>query len=69
MSSPHNYNDTARREPIPAERKRAMMSKVKFYWFASYKVWEVRGKDIEEITEKCHSLCEKYHAIHFEVLI
>ena len=45
-----------------------MVMKVKFYWFKSYKVWEVRGKDIEEIVEKCDKLCEKYKAINFEVL-
>ena len=45
-----------------------MKRKVKFYWWAGYKVWEVYGRDIDEITEKCHSLCEKYNANHFEVL-
>lgn len=44
-----------------------MKRKVKFYWWSSYKVLEVCGKDIDEITEKCHHLCEKYHAVHFEI--
>lgn len=46
-----------------------MKRKVKFYWWASEKVWEVCGKDTDEIVQKCHGFCEKYHAIHFEVLL
>ena len=45
-----------------------MTKEVKFYWWQSYKVWKVSGKDIEEITKKAAKLSEKYHAIHFEVL-
>lgn len=45
-----------------------MTKEVKFYWRNSYKVWKVNGKSVDEITEKCHAMCEKYHAIHFEIL-
>jgi hypothetical protein len=45
-----------------------MTKQVKFYWWQSCKTWEVKGKDIDEIVEKCHKLCEKYKARHFEVL-
>ena len=45
-----------------------MKRKVKFYWWSSCKIWEIYGKNIDNITEKCHALCEKYHAINFEVL-
>lgn len=45
-----------------------MKKQVKFYWWQSYKIWEVFGKDIMEITAKCEKMCEKYHAKHFEIL-
>lgn len=45
-----------------------MTKQVKFYWWKSYKIWEVKGRNIEEITEKCHTMCEKYNANHFEIL-
>lgn len=45
-----------------------MTKQVKFYWWKSYKIWEVKGRNIEEITEKCHMMCEKYNANHFEIL-
>lgn len=45
-----------------------MKKQVKFYWWNNTKVWEVSGKSIEDITEKCHTMCEKYRAIHFEIL-
>lgn len=45
-----------------------MKRKVKFYWWKSCKVWEISGRNIEDITEKADSLCGKYHAIHFEIL-
>lgn len=41
---------------------------VKFYWFRSVKLFTVSGKTIDEITNKCYELCDKYHAIHFEIL-
>lgn len=41
---------------------------VKFYWFKSFKIFKVSGKTIEDITDKCYALCDKYHAIHFEIL-
>lgn len=45
-----------------------MTKQVKFYWWKSYKVWNVAGNTIEDITNKCHKLCEKYKAVHFEIL-
>lgn len=45
-----------------------MTRQVKFYWWASYKVWEVSGKSLDDIVSKCNALCERYKAIHFEVL-
>ena len=45
-----------------------MAKQVKFFWWKSYKVWRVTGSSIEAIVEKAEALCEKYHAIHFEVL-
>ena len=45
-----------------------MTKQVKFYWWQSYKVWQVSGKDIADITSKCEKLTEKYHALHFEIL-
>ena len=45
-----------------------MTVQVKFYWWQTIKVWKVSGKNEDEIIEKCHNLCEKYHATHFEVL-
>lgn len=45
-----------------------MKRQVKFYWWKSYKIWEVRGKSIEDITERAQALCEKYNALHFEIL-
>lgn len=45
-----------------------MTKQVKFYWWKSYKLWTVTGKSIEEITEKCHKMCEKYNVLHFEIL-
>ena len=53
---------------MAGQKGKNMKAKVKFYWWASYKVWDVYGKDIDAITEKCHGLCEKYHANHFEIL-
>ena len=44
-----------------------MTREVKFYWWKSYKVWKVSGDSLEAIIEKCAELCEKYHAIHFEI--
>lgn len=45
-----------------------LKKKVKFYWWSSIKIWEVSGADIDDIVSKCHSMCVKYHANHFEVL-
>ena len=45
-----------------------MSKQVKFYWWKSYKVWKVSGKDIDEITARAEKLAEKYHALHYEVL-
>lgn len=45
-----------------------MKKEVKFYWRNNYKIWTVFGADIDEITRKCHNMCVKYHALHFEVL-
>ncbi len=42
--------------------------RVKFYWFSKYKVWEVEGRDVQIIMKKCHDMCARYHAIHFEIL-
>jgi len=41
---------------------------VEFIWWSNRKVWTVKGKTIEEITEKAERLCDKYHAIHFQIL-
>lgn len=40
---------------------------VKFYWPHKEQVWQVRGSSVEDVTAKCHDLCEQYHAVHFEV--
>ena len=45
-----------------------MKKEVKFYWRNKVAVWYVCGKTLEELTNKCHELCERYHAIHFEIL-
>ena len=45
-----------------------MTRKVKFYWWKSCKIWNVSGRSIGEITEKANAMCDKYHAIHFEIL-
>lgn len=45
-----------------------MTVQVRFYWWQSIKVWKVSGKNMDDIVEKCHILCNKYHAKHFEVL-
>ena len=45
-----------------------MRRKVKFYWWASCKTWDVYGRDIDALMAKCHELCDRYHAIHFEIL-
>lgn len=45
-----------------------MKKQVKFYWWRSYKVWDVTGKSIDEIIEKCDKMCEKYRALHYEIL-
>ena len=45
-----------------------MTKEVKFYWWKSYKIWKVSGKDIDEITKKAEMLANKYNALHFEVL-
>ena len=45
-----------------------MKKRVKFYWASKYKVWEVSGKTDQIIINKCFELCNRYHAIHFEVL-
>ena len=41
---------------------------VKFYWVSKTKIWTVSGIDLEDIVDKCHNMCVKYHAKHFEVL-
>ena len=45
-----------------------MKKKVEFLWWSSRKTWEVYGKNIDEIIEKCEKLCYKYHAKHFQIL-
>lgn len=45
-----------------------MKCKVEFLWWASRKVWEVAGNDIDDIINKCDKLCYKYHAIHYQIL-
>ena len=42
--------------------------KVKFYWWKSYKVWEVSGNTLDDVVFKCWALVERYNAIHFEIL-
>lgn len=44
------------------------IKEVQFFWFSSVKIFTVSGETIDEITDKCHKLAEKYHAIHFEIL-
>ena len=58
------------REHIKHQTRRVkdMKKEVKFYWRNNYKIWTVFGADIDEITRKCHNMCVKYHALHFEVL-
>lgn len=45
-----------------------MTKKVKFYWWKSYKVWEVSGANIEEISKKAAAISDRYNAIHFEII-
>ena len=45
-----------------------MTKQVKFYWWATVKIWNVKGSDLDDIVQKCHELATKYHARHFEVL-
>ena len=45
------------------------MKEVQFFWLGAVRIFTVSGNSIEEITDKCHELCDKYHAIHFEILL
>ena len=45
-----------------------MTRKVEFIWWKSRKVWNISGKDINDITKKADILCNKYHAVHFQIL-
>lgn len=45
-----------------------MKRQVKFYWWATVKVWDVCGQNLDDIVAKCDELCVKYKAKHFEVL-
>ena len=39
--------------------------KVEFSWKNSKKIWEVSGKNIDDITMKCEGMCVKYHAMYY----
>ena len=45
-----------------------MEHNVKFLWRSSYKIWKVRGRNIDDLIENSWKLAYKYNAMHFEIL-
>ena len=42
--------------------------RVEFLWWSNRKVWEVSGKDMNDVMRKCEKLCYKYNAQHYQIM-